>query len=117
QTLPAGSLCVSTPGMASSFSRNHFRAVAQVGVKATRWAPSALPVRARSSLRSATVRAGSSAADMARDDTASLHWAKNPARIRRAALRYAARRSAAQPAGSSELEVAVVPAARSQRDV
>src|SRR4051812_15193831 len=45
-------------GIAASFSRRKLRAAAQVGVKATRWAPSALPVRARRDLSSSIVRRG-----------------------------------------------------------
>ena len=45
-------------GNASSFSRNHARALAHIGVNATRCAPFSSPVRARSSLSSSTVLFG-----------------------------------------------------------
>src|SRR5580658_11211471 len=57
QVLPAASWWISS-GRASNFCRSQARAASQVLVKATRWAPLWSPVRARSSLSSATVRLG-----------------------------------------------------------
>ena len=62
--LPASSISWVTPGMANTFSLNHARLLAQMSVHATRWAPFASPVRARSSFSSSTVRLGLSASDM-----------------------------------------------------
>ncbi len=55
---PASSTSSTAP-VPATFSRNQPRAVSQVSVQATRWAPFSSPVSSRSSFSSATVREGS----------------------------------------------------------